>query len=171
MLPPGVYTAPPTAEAADEIFVVNSTADVVDATPGDGICATAGSVCTLRAAVQEANALAGAQTITLPDTSGTPYVVSLTSTQEDAAATGDLDIIGSVTIPGDCPGGCIISVAPDGSGYGIDRAVHIHAGMVTFPNLRIEDGSAVNGDSTYGAGTAYLSGRNGHSQQHFAGQS
>jgi CSLREA domain-containing protein len=40
---------------------VNSTLDAIDAVPGDGICATAGPtpVCTLRAAVQEANALAG----------------------------------------------------------------------------------------------------------------
>ena len=34
-----------------------------DATPGDGICATASAVCTLRAAIQEANALAGTQYI------------------------------------------------------------------------------------------------------------
>ena len=37
-------------------FTVNSTADAVDATLGDGICATATGICTLRAAVQEANA-------------------------------------------------------------------------------------------------------------------
>ena len=37
-------------------FTVNSATDAVDATPGDGVCATAGSVCTLRAAIQEANA-------------------------------------------------------------------------------------------------------------------
>ncbi|MBV9613644.1 MAG: CSLREA domain-containing protein, partial [Acidobacteriaceae bacterium] len=52
--------------AAD--FVVNSTADVVDANPGDGICETSAGnrVCTLRAAIQEAGALAGSHTITLP---------------------------------------------------------------------------------------------------------
>lgn len=47
-------------------FTVNSTADAVDAALGDGVCATAGGQCTLRAAIQEANALAGADTITLP---------------------------------------------------------------------------------------------------------
>src|SRR5688572_13580573 len=45
---------------------VNSTADQSDANPGDGLCATGAGVCTLRAAIQEANALPGADTITLP---------------------------------------------------------------------------------------------------------
>src|SRR5688572_33136742 len=47
-------------------LVVNSTADAVDANPGDGICATSSGVCTLRAAIQEANASNGADTITVP---------------------------------------------------------------------------------------------------------
>jgi CSLREA domain-containing protein len=47
-------------------FNVNSAVDAVDAVPGDGVCATAGGQCTLRAAVQEANALPGADTISLP---------------------------------------------------------------------------------------------------------
>ena len=46
-----------------QTFTVNDTGDVGDASPGDGSCATAGAVCTLRAAIEEANALAGAQTI------------------------------------------------------------------------------------------------------------
>lgn len=46
-------------------LVVNSTADDADATVGDSICdtATGNGVCTLRAAIQEANALAGTDTI------------------------------------------------------------------------------------------------------------
>jgi CSLREA domain-containing protein len=50
-------------------FTVNSTADAVDAHPGDGICETSpgNGFCTLRAAVQEAGALSGPQTIILPD--------------------------------------------------------------------------------------------------------
>src|SRR5438874_4925567 len=44
-----------------EIFVVNSTGDADDAFPGDGNCETAvgNGVCTLRAAIEEANAHAG----------------------------------------------------------------------------------------------------------------
>jgi CSLREA domain-containing protein len=46
----------PAAAAGD--FVVNSTADIADGNPGDGVCETdITGVCTLRAAVQEANAL------------------------------------------------------------------------------------------------------------------
>src|SRR5262245_13662106 len=49
-----------------ETFAVNSPADVVDAAPGDGVCATAAMDCTLRAAVHEANASTDADTIVLP---------------------------------------------------------------------------------------------------------
>ena len=44
-------------------FNVNSTRDAVDANPGDGVCATATGECTLRAAIQETNALRGADCI------------------------------------------------------------------------------------------------------------
>ncbi len=48
---------------AATVFTVNSTGDAVDASVGDSVCATAGAVCTLRAAIQEANAFAGADII------------------------------------------------------------------------------------------------------------
>ena len=44
-------------------FTVDSTTDAVDASPGNGVCATSGAVCTLRAAIQESNALAGADSL------------------------------------------------------------------------------------------------------------
>jgi CSLREA domain-containing protein len=46
-------------------FPVNNTGDAIDVTPGDSVCETApgNGVCTLRAAIQEANALAGPDTI------------------------------------------------------------------------------------------------------------
>lgn len=53
-----------TASAAD--FTVNNNGDANDAQPGNGTCATAGGVCTLRAAVQETDTLAGPDTITVP---------------------------------------------------------------------------------------------------------
>ena len=52
--------------ASAAIFVVNTTADTQDAVAGDGICADSGGACSLRAAITEANALAGADIITLP---------------------------------------------------------------------------------------------------------
>jgi CSLREA domain-containing protein len=44
-------------------FTVNSADDAPDAMPGDGVCAAGGGACTLRAAIDEANALAGGSTI------------------------------------------------------------------------------------------------------------
>ncbi|MGE0130319.1 MAG: CSLREA domain-containing protein [Blastocatellales bacterium] len=38
-------------------FTVNDLGDAADANTGDGVCSTSGGVCTLRAAIQEANAL------------------------------------------------------------------------------------------------------------------
>ena len=40
-------------------YTVNDTGDASDATPGDGICMTAGGGCTLRAAIEEVNAAPG----------------------------------------------------------------------------------------------------------------
>lgn len=54
------------APAYAAIFTVTSHADAPDAVRGDGICATLQGVCTLRAAIQEANALPGVDTINLP---------------------------------------------------------------------------------------------------------
>lgn len=57
-----------TADAGAATFTVNSTSDIDpagDSSPGDGVCedARSGSRCTLRAAIEEANARAGLDTI------------------------------------------------------------------------------------------------------------
>src|SRR5690349_19173169 len=83
--------------ASAATFTVNSNSDAVDATPGDGICKTAASTCTLRAAIQESNKLAGADTVIVP--AGT-YTLTIAGRGETAAATGDLDITDSLTITG-----------------------------------------------------------------------
>src|SRR5687768_12251788 len=82
-----VALAPATAQAAT--FPVNTTFDGTDATPGDAVCATATGTCSLRAAIQEANATGGGDTVALP--AGT-YTLTLAGTGEDMAATGDLDV-------------------------------------------------------------------------------
>ncbi|GGR01540.1 CSLREA domain-containing protein [Streptomyces pilosus] len=56
-------TAAPAADPAE--FVVDTTADAVDADPSDGRCRTASGACSLRAAAMAANARPGS-TITLP---------------------------------------------------------------------------------------------------------
>src|SRR4051794_30825064 len=72
----------------DTVFTVNTTRDDVDANPGDGVCRTIKGDCTLRAAIQEANALPGTDTILLP--AGT-FTLTRAGAGENAAATGDLD--------------------------------------------------------------------------------
>ncbi len=84
------------AQAAS--FTVNANGDLPDTSPGDGTCVTSMGFCSLRAAVMETNALAGADTITI----STAGMISLTTTGpgENAAATGDLDISDTLTIVG-----------------------------------------------------------------------
>jgi CSLREA domain-containing protein len=149
-------------------FLVNSTADLTDANPGDGICDTSasGGVCTLRAAIQEANAFddGGPDTINVP--AGT-YTLTLTGTGEDAAATGDLDILDDLTIrqnPGDM--GLVIiqagTLGPNddsaGGGNGIDRVFDVpdlgnnmRVTNVTISDVTIQHGKA----TTNGGGINY----------------
>lgn len=78
-------------------FNVDSIGDAVDQTPGDGICATESGKCSLRAAIQETNALAGADSIVLEEKT---YRLAIGDRDEDLSAEGDLDIAGDLTIIG-----------------------------------------------------------------------
>jgi CSLREA domain-containing protein len=131
----------PAARAA--AFVVNSTSDLTDSNIGDGICRTSALSCTLRAAIQEANALAGSDTISIP--AGT-YALRIATGGEDSAF-GDLDITGPLTIVGAGAGTTIIDGgdAPIGSpptALAIDRLFEVHptAGNVSISRLRIQGG-------------------------------
>ncbi len=64
---------------AQAVFTVDSAGDDVDASKGDGICATVTGACTLRAAIEEANALAGSDEIHF-DLPGPPYRIQPSST-------------------------------------------------------------------------------------------
>lgn len=79
-------------------FVVNTTNSDVDATPGDGQCRTAGMLCSLRAAVMEANALAGVDTINFNIAPGGVVRIPLAVTV--GGMTSSLTITDSVTIDG-----------------------------------------------------------------------
>ncbi len=87
------------APVAGATFTVQTLLDAADAAVGDGICSSplAGTPCTLRAAVQEANALAGADRIELP--AGTT-LLSVAGAGENLTATGDLDLLDDVEIEG-----------------------------------------------------------------------
>jgi CSLREA domain-containing protein/uncharacterized repeat protein (TIGR01451 family) len=150
------------ATAADgSVFVVDSTADVVDDNPGDGFCLTSGGECTLRAAVMEANAWDGPDIIDLslindpnsPITltrSGVDETFTLTPGGAEAcivdieanAAIGDLDITQDLQIVGAGPGLTVIqwdqqSIEDPDIG---DRIFHVQAPTGTTINLvRIAD--------------------------------
>ncbi|MEZ4619991.1 MAG: choice-of-anchor Q domain-containing protein [Caldilineaceae bacterium] len=90
--------------AAD--FLVNDFREGTDVSPGDGLCATAQGVCTVRAAVQEANALPGKQTVAL---ARGVYLLNVfpagdrpavEPSPENHGVTGDLDITGDLEILG-----------------------------------------------------------------------
>lgn len=85
------------AVAAAESFEVNSTADETDAVPGDESCRTASDECTLRAALEESNALEGEDTIGFseaPFDGGIGGTIALGSSLPT--------IVGVVSIEGEC---------------------------------------------------------------------
>lgn len=77
-------------------FVTNTFKDGKDTNPGDGVCSDNTGKCTLRAAIQEANAITGIDTVLL--NSGTYTITSIGV--DDIGEVGDLDILESVTISG-----------------------------------------------------------------------
>jgi CSLREA domain-containing protein len=132
----------PAALAHAATFTVDSTADATDAAPGNGTCATAAGACTLRAAIQEANALAGADTINVPAGN---YFLIIQGSNEDAAASGDLDLTSELTINGTGTSFPVIS------GSGIDRVFDVLArGVVTLSRLTIQNGNTSSADAAGG---------------------
>ncbi|HEV7731219.1 MAG TPA: choice-of-anchor Q domain-containing protein [Candidatus Binatia bacterium] len=76
-------------------LIVNSQLGDADATPGNGVCETAAGngVCTLRAAVEEANALAGADLIRVP--AGRYLVPQAITANPGLTVSGDLVVTGA----------------------------------------------------------------------------
>jgi len=113
-------------------FTVDSTEDEIDADPGDGTCASAGGACTLRAAIMESNALAGADSITLPEG---VYRLTLGGIDEDDSATGDLDLSSEIAIVGSGVATCVVD------GDDVDRVLDVQpGGTATLSQLAIIDG-------------------------------
>ena len=134
----------PTARIEVSAIHVNSTADAIDAIPGDGICDDEADRCTLRAAIMEANALASVDTIILPD--GT-YTLSIPGVGDDTGVSGDLDVTDDLTITGsvggtgDGVGGTIID------GGALDRVFHILSGTVDLSGVTVQNGSTDENDA------------------------
>ena len=135
------------ASARAATFEVDTGTDSVDADPGDGVCADADGHCSLRAAIVEANALAGEDTIEL---AAGKFALTIAGTDEDAAATGDLDITDDVSIEGAGSDLTIIDAAA------LDRIFEIFSGLgtrsVAFSHLTMQNGFI--GNTALGAGGA-----------------
>lgn len=125
-------------DALGATFMVNSTIDAVDAAVGDGVCATAGGVCTLRAAVQEANWHGGTEVITLP--AGT-YTFAIPGRGETDASAGDLDIWANITINGAGAATTVIDAA------GLDRVFRTPLANPGTVSLTLNDLTVQNGDA------------------------
>lgn len=136
-----------TASAVD--FNVNSTADYIDKNVGDGICEAELSgvyKCTLRAAIQEANARPGLDHINLP--TGL-FLITLGGPTEDNATQGDFDLLDDVEIIGAGAADTIVD------GNNIDRVFHMpdNTGQivqVTLTGMTVQRGYAL--DNNGGGG-------------------
>ncbi|MBI4412516.1 MAG: hypothetical protein HY541_08540 [Deltaproteobacteria bacterium] len=137
-------------------FTVNSSADVVDVHPGDGVCAAVKAGCTLRAAVMEANARSGPDTIQLP--TGTYFLTrsQSLSTPYDFMdhindADNDLDITDNLTITGTAKKGQTANPVIMPSKTFTGRAFQIKENVaVTMKNLVIKGFSLGEGEATRG---------------------
>jgi CSLREA domain-containing protein len=122
----GVLLCVGIGQATAAAFLVTTTAGT-----NAGACTV--SLCSLRDAIIAANANAGADIITLP---AGIYTLAIAGQNEDAAATGDLDITDSVTING---AGAATTIVDGGA---IDRVFHVISGTVVINNVTIRNGLA-----------------------------
>src|SRR4029453_15253067 len=83
--------------ASGATFTVDSPLDEGGAVPGGGACQTLSGACTLRAGVQEANALAGADTL---EVSAGTYVLTIPEGQIQDGSSGDLNVNAALTVEG-----------------------------------------------------------------------
>ena len=104
------------------------------------VCLDGAGACSLRAAISEANALAGADTITI---GGVVYTTTLAGTNEDLNANGDYDIRSDITINGVSAATSILqaNAAPNTA---TEKVLHITtgAGAVNINNVTIRNGNS-----------------------------
>ena len=125
----GIFVSVPAQAAA--VFTVNNPLDVMDTNPGDGVCLAASGGCTLRAAIQETNALAGADTIILPSLpSPNAYFLLIVD---------ELIITDSLTIVG---GGASTSIIEGNKSVRpVSGVLHIFTGTVNISGVAIRNGA------------------------------
>ena len=142
-------------------FVTSFDVDRTDDVAGASACTVAPNDCSLRGAILATNADLNADPVIINLAAATTYHLTLTNaTQENAAATGDLDItttLHSVTIVGggsSGPNASIIEASALNAGSTRDRAFHITTSGITaiFQDLVIQNGKAAD-DGTSGKNT------------------
>jgi hypothetical protein len=134
-------------------FTVSHTVDWRDVNIGDGICSTPISTCSLRAAIQEANAV-GAATITVP--AGT-YTLEYPGGPEDNAFFNDLDVRSSITLVGAGPASTIIQ-ASGGEGYPCfsnDRIFDFFSGSSSITGVTLRNSAPCHPD-VRGGGAVFV---------------
>jgi CSLREA domain-containing protein len=141
------------ARAAD--FVVDTTLDSTDSNLGNGLCGNIEGSCSLRAAIQQANALGGGpHTIALGIHSyevTTVQSVPLGLDEEDAAASGDLDVTSEITITGVSATSTIVEGGGDGTRA--DRVFHVLlGGHLTLSHVTVRAGRAASVATSLGGG-------------------
>jgi uncharacterized repeat protein (TIGR01451 family) len=128
----------PVLVAHADDFIIDDTGDEGDANLGDSSCDTGTGDCTLRAAIEQANALAGYDTIS--------FSVGGTITLTD-----QLGINSSLLISG--PGAGSLSISGDNS----SRVITASSGItVTIIGVTIREGSATDGAGIYNNGILTL---------------
>ena len=138
-------------------FVVDTTVDTVDATPGDGVCADASGDCSLRAAVMEANALGGAQSISL---AAATYMIAIPPLDDQVDETrGDLDVLTDITITGETRATTIIDGGAISRVLRVDAKRNPDSSILSYGALTLERLTVANGfndiDSFSGGIMAY----------------
>ncbi len=109
------------------VYRVTKTADT-----NDGSCAA--DDCSLREAIIAANASAGPDSVTLP--TGT-YRLTLHGADEDACATGDLDVTDTLEITGAYSSTTIID------GDGADRVFDVRSSFLALSGVTVQNGGGV----------------------------
>ena len=137
---------------SDITLTVNMTSDAVDTNPGDGRCdadaSAAMNQCTLRAAIQEANATSGKDAVDLP-----PGVYKITREESflgsGDASVGDLDILDSLDIRGAGSASTII----DGNRDVLANAIRVFqigdSSSSLAPSVQISDVTIQKGGVTF----------------------
>jgi CSLREA domain-containing protein len=112
--------------------------DTADPILGDGLCGPGpgDTNCSLRAAIQEANASTNPDELHIIRLLAGRYVLSIAGGGEDASATGDLDITANNMLMFGLHSTLTFIV-----GDGTDRVFHLRSGFITIRNLTIQGGS------------------------------